>query len=44
MKGVTFHYYGVPNYRALTAENSLELVDVQDYHGSQATSLKLMST
>jgi hypothetical protein len=33
MKGVTFHYYGVPSYRALTAENSLELVDVQDDHG-----------
>jgi hypothetical protein len=30
MNGVTFHYYAVPSYRALTAEHLLVLVDVQD--------------
>jgi SAM-dependent methyltransferase len=33
MNGVTFHYYAVPSYRALTAEQGLVLVDVQDDPG-----------
>ena len=33
MNGVTFHYYAVPSYRALTAEHGLVLVDVQDDPG-----------
>jgi SAM-dependent methyltransferase len=33
MDGVTFHYYAVPSYRALTAEHGLVLVDVQDDPG-----------
>ena len=33
MNGVTFHYYAVPSYRALTAEHGLMLVDVQDDPG-----------
>jgi len=33
MNGVTFHYYAVPSYRMLAAENSMELVNVQDDPG-----------
>ena len=33
MNGVTFHYYGVPSYRRLASEHSLEVVDVQDDPG-----------
>jgi SAM-dependent methyltransferase len=33
MNGVTFHYYAVPSYRALTAQHGLVLVDVQDDPG-----------
>jgi len=33
MNGVTFHYYAVPSYRALTAEYGLVLVNVQDNPG-----------
>jgi hypothetical protein len=33
MNGVTFHYYAVPGYRALTSEQGLVLVDVQDDPG-----------
>ena len=33
MNGVTFHYYAVPNYRSLTAEHGLVLIDVQDDPG-----------
>jgi ubiquinone/menaquinone biosynthesis C-methylase UbiE len=33
MNGVTFRYYAVPSYRALTAEHGFVLVDVQDDPG-----------